>query len=232
METPLAQLLERNEDRVRAVLNLLLESPYFYRSDHPDLFGFLRRNEETFAQFFQTFYDWKLIMDGKCARVHKKRWYNEQISEANRDIFNFSKRDECIAFMLLLEFFEHRLEEESVTIEDENLRFRVGDLLGYAHRRFGELYPERAATCTEEYVRSNLLRPIIPELVKYRFLTELQRPKEVRDVNDTIYEAMPALYHYNATRLSRPVMPPAESTPVNDPENSQATGNREEEAGA
>ncbi len=206
MENSLTQLLERNEERVREVLNLLLESPYFYRSDNPDIFGFLRRNEEAFFLFFQTYYDWTLIVDSKCARVYKKRWYNKRISEANQDVFSFTKRDECIAFMLLLEFFEHQLEEYSLTIEDDNLCFRFGDLLGYVHRRFSELYPERIATCTEEFIRANILRPIIPELVKYRFLTELPRPKDLRDVNDTIYEAMPALYHYNAVRLSRPVM--------------------------
>ena len=209
MEQLLPQLLERHGDRVRAVLNLLVETPYFYRTDNPDMFGFLRRHEEAFAEFFTAFYGWKLLLDGKCARVYKDRWYNAEVSEANRDVFGFTKRDECIAFMLLLEFFEHQLEEQSLTVEDEQLRFRFGDLLAHVHRRFGELFPERAAQGTEEFVRANLLRPIIPELVKYRFLAELPRPKEVRNADDTIYEALPALYHYNTTCLSRP-LPPAE----------------------
>jgi hypothetical protein len=173
-------------------------------------------------------------VDGKCARVYKNRWYNDRVSEANRDVFGFTKRDECIAFMLLLEFFEHQLEENSLTIEDDNLRFRFGDLLGYVHRRFSELYPDRATACTEEFVRASILRPIIPELVKYRFLTELPRPKDLRDADDTIYEAMPALYHYNATRLSRPVAPPAVEGAVSDveAEGVLAASDTEEEAGS
>lgn len=235
MDNPLAQQLERNGDRVRAVLNLLLESPYFYKTDNPDMFNLLRRNEEAFAQFFLAFYDWKLIIDSKCARVYKQRWYNEQVTEANRDVFRFSKRDECIAFMLLLEFFEHQLEEYSLTIEDENLRFQFGDLLGHVYRRFGELYPQRAATYTEEFVRANILRPMIPDLIRYRFLAELPRPKELRDTNDTIYEALPALYHYNPTRLSQSVNPAAVIDPVleNEGENLPAdNGSETEEAGA
>lgn len=235
MDNPLASLLERSGERVRTVLNLLLESPYFYKSDNPDMFGFLRRNEEAFAQFFLAFYDWQLILDSKCARVYKKRWYNEQISEANRDVFRFSKRDECIAFMLLLEFFEHQLEEYSLTIEDENLRFQFGDLLAHVHRRFGELYPQRAATYTEEFVRANILRPMIPDLIRYRFLAELPRPKEIRDTNDTIYEALPALYHYNPTRLSQSVNPTGGSEPGIEPDGDKlpaSNGSETEEANA
>ena len=96
-----------------------------------------------------------------------------------------------------------------MTVEDrDNLRFRIGDLLIYTHRRFHELFPEEAGEkYTEEYVRGNLLRHIMPVLERYRFVKRITPPSDMRldRDTDTIYEALPALYHYNAGRLSRSI---------------------------
>jgi len=203
----MADLLERYRDRVQPVLNILLESPYFYPQDNDDAFRFLSRYKHEFARFFADHFGWELIIDSKCARVYKPRWHNEAITPANRELFNFSRRDECIAFMLLLEFFEHKLEVESITVDDhENLRFKFGELLEYTFQRFHELYPENKTNYTEEVVRAKIVRPIMPQLEKYRLLAKIMPPKdEPIGEEDTIYEALPALYHYNVTRLSRPV---------------------------
>lgn len=200
-------LLQQYPTRVQAVLNILIESPYFYKTDAEDLFFFLRRHLKEFTTFFKTHFNWELTLDTKCARLYKPEWFNPRITPGNRDMFNFTKRDECIAFMLLLEFFEHRLETESASVEDaENLRFRFGDFLHYAHGRFQELFADQAETYSEEYVRAKALRPIMPQLEKYRFLERLAPPAdEPVDYDDTIYEALPALWHYNVHRLSRPV---------------------------
>ncbi len=200
-------LLQQHPTRVQAVLNILIESPYFYKTDEEDLFFFLRRHQKEFSTFFKTHFNWDLTLDAKCARLYKPEWFNPRITPGNRDLFNFTKRDECIAFMLLLEFFEHQLEVESASVEDtENVRFRFGDLLHYAHGRFQELFPDHAETYSEEYVRAKALRPIMPQLEKYRFLERLDPPAdESVDYDDTIYEALPALWHYNVHRLSRPI---------------------------
>jgi len=208
MDCPLLELAERSGEEVRAILNILVESPYFYRTDNEDLFFFLRRHRSEFAQFYTALYDWTLMMDDKCARVYKSRWYNESVTEANRDVFDFRRRDECIAFMILLEFFEHRLEENSMTVEDkENLRFRLGDLLQYTHRRFAELFPDDAGEkYTEDYVRGAVLRQVMPKLERYRLVRRIRPPGDVRlQPGEMILEALPALYHYNANRLSRSV---------------------------
>lgn len=203
----MADLLERHRDRVQPVLNILLESPYFYLQDNDDAFRFLSRYKHEFARFFADHFGWELIIDSKCARVYKPHWYNEAITPANRELFHLSKRDECIAFMLLLEFFEHKLEVESITVDDhENLRFRFGELLLYTVQRFHELYPQNTSDYTEEAVRAKIIRPIMPQLEKHRFLKKIIPPKEeVIGEEDTIYETLPALYHYNVTRLSLPV---------------------------
>lgn len=211
-ENKLHELLTRQGDRVRAVLNILIESPYFYQSDDRDgeLFPFLLRYRREFTEFFKDYYDWDLVFDqlpkAKCARVFKHRWYNTAISEGKRQWFRFTKRDECLAFMLLLEFFEQQLDEQNMSVEDpENLRFYFGDLLAYTHRRLGELYPEMAEVYSMEAVRK-ILRDVVPELEQYRLLAKVKVDAGERIGEDqAIYEALPAIYHYNATRLSYPI---------------------------
>ncbi len=205
MEIELAKLLKRSNDKVQAVLNVVLESSYFYAVDDHDLFLFLRRHRREFSEFFKLFYGWSLIIDSKCARVYKADWYNRAITPANRSLFQFTKRDECLAFMMLLEFFEQQLEENGMTIEDkENLRFHFGDLLDYSHNRFQELFSEQGQRYSQEYLRSKIWKPVMPELEKHRFLTKIKPPEDMQaSEQDLIYEAMPALYHYNSAALAR-----------------------------
>jgi hypothetical protein len=202
----LKDLLGRQGARVRAVLNILVESPYFYRTDDELLFDFLLRYHREFGRFVKDYYDWDLIYDGKCARVFKSRWYNSAISPGKRRWFRFTRRDECLAFMMLLEFFEQQMDEQNISVEDsDNLRFYFGDLLAYTHRRFQDLYPDAAERYAMETVRK-LLRDIMPELEQDRLVQKLKPDAGDQPVDDqVIYEALPALYHYNATRLSQPL---------------------------
>ena len=44
----------------------------------------------------------------------------------------------------------------------------------------------------------------MPELETHRFLTKIRPPEDLQAATaDLIYEAMPALYHYNGAALSR-----------------------------
>lgn len=203
-------LLQQQPRRVQAVLNILTESPYFYRSDHDEHFLFLRRHQREFTAFFEEHFGWELMIDAKCARLYKETWYNERVTPANRDLFNFTKRDECLAFMLLLEFFERQMEEEAVGVEEpENLRFHFGDLLLFERNRFVELFPEASENYSEEGVR-RILRQVMPQLERYRFLLRIRPPNdELIGDDDTIYECLPALWHYSVQKISRPVSPDA-----------------------
>lgn len=205
MEIALASQLKRNTERVQAVLNILLESPYFYVEDNQEHFLFLRRHRREFAEFFKEFYGWTLLMDAKCARVYKAEWYNRAISQGNRSLFQFSKRDDCLAFMILLEFFEQQLEENGITVEDkENLRFHFGDLLDHSHKRFQEIFPNSEPRYSAENVRAKIWKAVMPELEKHRFLKKINPPEDVdASEQELIYEAMPALYHYNGAALSQ-----------------------------
>ena len=211
--TAFDDLLQKQKARVQAVLNILLECPYFYKADHEDHFLFLRRYQREFAGFFEETFGWQLVADAKCARLYKETWYNERITPSNRDMFNFTKRDECLAFMLLLEFFESKLEEDAASVEEpDNIRFRFGDLLLFERNRFLEICPDPAASYAEEDVRK-ILRPVMPQLEKYRFLLKLDPPDdETVEPDDTIYECLPALWHYSVQRISRPLDEPQQPT--------------------
>ena len=211
MENDINKLLERYRERVVAVLNVLVECSYFYKEDDEELYYFMHRYRNEFSEYFQKFYDWEFIIDSKCARVYKNKWYNEAVKPEQRAQFRVSGRDEAIAFMCLLEFFEHQLDDNSITAEDKhNLRFRFGDLLQYCFKRFAELFEEKKEVYNEENIRSKILRPLMPKLLQFRFLKEI-RPEQNfsglnRYNNDFIYEALPALYHYNTGRLTREIV--------------------------
>lgn len=144
-------------------------------------------------------------MDTKCARVYKAEWYNREIRQRHRSLFQFTKRDDCLAFMVLLEFFEQQLEENGITVEDkENLRFHFGDLLEYSHKRFQDIFPEKEQQYSQENLRAKVWKAVMPELEKHRFLRKINPPEDVHaSEQELIYEAMPALYHYNGAALSR-----------------------------
>ena len=132
-------------------------------------------------------------------------------AQPNRDMFGFTRRDECVAFLLLLEFFERESREQGVTADDkENLKFRFGDWLEYSAARFRELFPDKRDAYSDEKVRL-VLRGIMPALERYRFLRKV-RPSADESVNEseTIYEALPAMWHYQAAQLAVPVDEEAE----------------------
>lgn len=203
MSHNLEALREKCPEQVRAILNMLVESPYFYRRDNEELFLFLRRNQQEFREFYRAWFGWDLIMDVKCARVYKDTWFNQAVKPANRLLFRLGRRDECIAFMLLLEYFEKLLDENAMTVEEpHNPRFTFGDLLEYQRQRFAELFPEETGKYSAEHLRKNVLHPLMPRLIKYRLLEEIPRPPGFQATRDQyIYEALPALYHYNTGGL-------------------------------
>ena len=195
---------EQTAQNVRAVLNILLESPYFYKTDDERLFLVLMRYKRAFEAFFDKFFGWSLVMDAKCARLYKPKWFNEKITLPNRDMFTFTKRDDCMAFLLTLEFFERECREQGVTADDrDNLRFRFGDLLEYAAARFRTLMPGKEENYTDERVRQ-ILKGIMPQLEKYRFLRKV-KPSADDSVSEaeTIFECLPAMWHYQAAQLAQ-----------------------------
>jgi hypothetical protein len=161
------------------------------------LFAFLKQNRLQFERFYQHFYGWEIVVDQKCARLYKPEWYNDMVKPKQRDVFEPTTRYECVAFLLVVEFYEHLLEERNLTVEDANPRFYYGELLEFAHRRLQEELGDKApdAAGTRE-----IMRRILPALLRYRFLRE--HPPEPEDgvveKDKWIYECLPALYHYDS----------------------------------
>lgn len=187
-----------NLHKTRQLLNVLQEAPYFYREDDPNLFAYLRQNRRQFEEFYQHFYGWEIVVDQKCARLYKPEWVNQAVRPSQRDVFQFTRRNHCLAFLLVLEFYEHLLEEYNLTVEDpENPRFRFGDLLQFAHRRMQEELGEKAPDMAQARL---IFREILPTLLRYRFINEHRPSQEDDEVerDNYIYECLPALYHYDS----------------------------------
>ncbi len=191
-----------NGPRVTAVLNVLAEAPFFYREDDAELFAFLRRHRAEFTRFYAELYGWELSVDGRTARVYKERWHNRALRPGQRDVFDLTRRDECLAFLLLLEFYERLLERGNLAGDDaESPRFLFGELFEFARTRLAEELGEGAPD--DDGVRK-VLRGLWPTLDRYRFVREVdddERTAGARELDRVVYEALPALRHYDVRRL-------------------------------
>ena len=210
-----------NGPRVTAVLNVLGEAPFFYRDDDPDLFQFLRRNRAEFTRFYDELYGWELIVDGRTARVYKERWHNRALRPSQHDVFDLTRRSDCLGFLLLLEFHGRLLETHNLAGDDaESPRFEFGELFEFARTRLAEELGLEAPA--DDEVRRTL-RGLWPTLERYRFVRAVPREHDVSDGDGTapvipgaarasanaeskdedrvLYEALPGLHHYDLRRL-------------------------------
>ncbi len=194
-----------NQDKMRRINNMLLESPFFYRDDDEELFLYLRRNGAAFKSMFEDCFGFELVVDGRCARVLKPRWHNRALKPSQHDVFDVTRRDECIAFLLVLEFYEHLLDQQNVSVDDaEPPRFYYGELFEFVRERLAE---EQGGDAPDDAHVKKLLRRLVDRLLRYRFLRELApEMDDVVDRDNLIYECLPGLYCYDIRRLgARPL---------------------------
>lgn len=201
-------LAHLNRDKLRRILNILVEAPFFYDRDDPELFAYLRRYRADFRRFYEELYGWELVIDEHTARLYKPRWYNRALLRSAHDVFDLTRRDQCIAFLLVLEFYEHLLDEQNTSIDDTALpRFRYGELFRFAALRLAE---ELGQEAPNEGQAGKLLRELMPTLLRYRFLREIAPERDIADSvtrEDYIYECLPALHLYDVNQLgARPLL--------------------------
>ncbi len=133
------QLEQLNIHYVRALLNILTEAPFFYRTDDVDVFEYLRSHHDDFQQFFSHYFGWELYADRRMARVIKPREYNQGLRPSQRDLFDLTRRDECSVFLLLVEFYEKLLRDLNISYDDDGaVRFLLADFVQYCVDRFAE----------------------------------------------------------------------------------------------
>ncbi|MDD5306009.1 MAG: DUF2398 family protein [Deltaproteobacteria bacterium] len=201
----------RGRERVRAVLNVLTESTFFYREDDADLFFFLRRNQAAFRELFEGYFGWRLHVDRQCARLLKERQYNEALRPSQRALFDLRRRDECLLFALLLEFHEEEGQRQGVTPdEDRNLRFLLADFVTFALRRFRE---ELGEGCPPEARIFEATRPLFEQLERHRFVRLLDK-KQIEAGEELpagmaehlLYEFLPGIRCYDPSLAARSVV--------------------------
>lgn len=196
---PLSKISTR---RSTEILNHLTESTFFYREDAPDLFDYLRRHQADYREFFEQFFGWGLHVDRKCARLFKRELYNTALRPKQRDLFALTRRDECLVFLLLLEFHELQMQAQNVLYEqDENLCFVLADFVRHAIGRYRE---ELADACPPEREILDSVRSLFAELERHRFLRERERDPDGSE-EQVLYEAMPGLHCYDPTVLASPI---------------------------
>lgn len=208
---PELELDRRGREQVKAVLNVLTESTFFYREDDADLFFFLRRHQGSFRQLFESYFGWRLYVDRQCARLIKERHYNEAVRPAQRALFDLRRRDECLLFALLLEFHEEEGQRQGVTPDDDRrLRFLLGDFVGFAIRRGRE---ELAEAMPAEARLFEAVRPLFEQLERHRFVRLVDRKApEAGDelpagmAEHLLYEFLPGIRCYDPSRAARGVV--------------------------
>lgn len=188
-------------DQARRVLAVLLESPFLYKSDDPDLFGVLWRNRPAFSDFFQICFGWDLFVDPRMARVIRTSAANRALSSRERHLFQLNGRDEQVIFVLLLEFQEAEADRQLIDwAEQETLRFVVMDFVEFMFKKF------REAVALDNRMESRLLnaaKDLFRKLDEYRLLRRVEGARGDDDFSGegrqrALYECLPGLRCYRA----------------------------------
>jgi len=196
-----------NSYHVRAVLNILTEAPFFYRTDDIDLFDYLRSHQDDFHQFFTHFFGWELYVDRRVARVIKPQEFNNALRPSQRDLFDLTRRDECTAFLLLVEFYEKMLRDLNASYDDENaVRFLLADFVQYGIDRFIE---ELGENVHADKIMLEACRRLFPKLVRYRFIAQIEKADAEADEQlpggmreHVMYEFLPGIHCYRPDILT------------------------------
>lgn len=203
-----AELIDQlNFHSVRALLNVLTEAPFFYQTDDPDLFAYLRLNQEAIGHFFMRYFAWELYVDRQVARLIKPQLYNNSLKPSQRDLFDLTRRDECSVFMLLLEFYEKLLRDFNSNYDDDKrLRFLLSDFVQYCFNRFREELDEDD---NSERIIVEACRSLFPKLIKYRFIEQIEKAEADRDEKlpeglreQVMYEFLPGIHCYRPDILT------------------------------
>jgi hypothetical protein len=166
-------------EKAQRALNVLLESPFFYRDDDVDLFGLLRRRQALFQEFFEVFFGWELYIDQQVARLIKPKTFNPELKPSQRHAFRVTGRHQYVLFIMLLEFYQHQANEQNVDLEREpEVRFVLADFVEFAFKRYRE---ELGSEMPEEAFILGEMRSLFKKLEHHRFIALAEATGVVTD---------------------------------------------------
>jgi len=189
-------------EKFQMVLNILTESPFFYADDDPVRFNILRRNEAAFKKFFDKYFGWRLYVDSKMARLIKDRNYNPALRSVHRDTFRLTGRNECLLFLVLLEYYEHECGEQGYSNDEvEPLRFTYADFLAFTRRILNEQYADQLPADREIDAAA---RQLLKKLQNFRLLTVVEAEANAGNESDgdMLIEVLPGLNCYEGRKIS------------------------------
>jgi hypothetical protein len=207
-----ATLGKMGAENAQRVINVLLESPFFYREDDVDLFGLLRRRQSQLREFFQVFLGWELYVDHQVARLIKPKTFNPQLKPSQRHVFHVSGRHEYVLFILLLEFHQLQADEQNIDLDRvPEVRFVLADFVDFVFKRYrAELGDEMP---TEQRILEEM-RSLFWKLEQHRFIAVRETSGLVAEdglslgftkdgASLVLYAMLPGLRCYRAEELSR-----------------------------
>ena len=198
-------------EKAQRVINVLLESPFFYRDDDIDLFGLLRRRQSLFREFFEVTLGWQLYVDQQVARLIKPKTFNPRLRPNQRHVFRVTGRHHYILFMMLLEFYQHQADEQNVDLEREaELRFVLADFVDFAFKRYRE---ELSDGMPEETLILKEMQSLFRKLEHHRFISLAETTGVVAEdglqagftregASSLLYAMLPGLRCYRAEELN------------------------------
>ncbi|NCB39245.1 MAG: DUF2398 family protein [Erysipelotrichia bacterium] len=192
-------------EKFQAVLNILTESSFFYAGDDPVRFNVLRRNEASFKKFFEKYFGWRLYVDSKMARLIKDRNYNPALRSAHRDTFRLTGRNECLLFLILLEYYEHECGEQRYSNdEDETLKFHYDEYLKFTRRILADQNVDQLPSDRDIDMA---VRQLLKKLQHFRLLTVVEVSENAGNESDRdmLIEVLPGLNCYEGRKMAEAI---------------------------
>jgi len=194
-------LNDLNKTYVKIITNILIEAPFFYMKDDPDLFSYLRSHQENFKAFFEHYFGWELYVDRQVARLIKPTFHNQVLKPGQKDFFDLTRRDECTVFMMLIEYYEKIMRDLNISYDDDkHIRFLLADFVTYCIQRAIEELGENNKI---EKAILDGCRTLFPKLIKYRFIEQIDKVEADKneelpgDMHEHImFEFLPGIHCY------------------------------------
>ncbi len=136
------------------------------------------------------------------ARLIKDRNFNPALRSVHRDTFRLTGRNECLLFLVLLEYYEHECGEQGCSNDDDEfLKFAYADLFAFTRRVLADQYVDQLPADRDIDVA---LRQLLKKLQHFRLLTvvEVSEKADNESDRDMLIEVLPGLNCYEGRKIA------------------------------